>query len=213
MKLFANRRTQCAGERPALAKTPMDERNLYACDLSPLYQRHTLPAPCQNPVGSSISLLLFFTRPAAVFGRVTFLVVYSIQRVLRGRTPAHVFEERFKRIFPAGADKNITITITVVIMILRIVAALDHMRPSVIFRTFAHIVRDKPKSSQFFPKAAAASYDSIAQMTASNDRGFPTDTATQPSKVSGFPSYRFQRCQPPEFLIGEISKLHAGIIS
>ena len=211
-KLFTNRFCQRVGNGPAILKTHTNGLIWYPCEFRPLYHGHSLPFPRKDSAVSSIPTLLFSVGPVAVFFEIAFFVVDAIQRVLRGGTWTQVFKERFKRIFPVGADKNITTAITAISMIFRIVAALVHTLPNTIFRTFAHVVCDKSKPIGLSNQTAAASCASGAQMITSNDHHVPAHTATPPSEGFGFPSYRFQRCQPSEFLIGEISRPHVGII-
>ena len=212
-KLFTNRFCQRVGNGPAILKTHTNGLIWYPCEFRPLDHGHTLPFPRKDSAVSSIPTLLFSVGPVAVFFEIAFLVVDAIQRMLRGWTWTQVFKERFKRNFPAGADKNITTAITVISMILRIVAALDHTRPNMIFRSFAHVVCDKPKPIGLSNQTAAASGISAAQIRASNGLKVSAGAAAQPNKAFGFHSDWFERCQPSEFLIGEISRPHVGIIS
>jgi hypothetical protein len=92
-----------------------------------------------------------------------------------------------------------------------IMATLNHLRPSVILRTVAHSVCGKAKAVGLFLKAAAASDMSRNQIRRASDRGFSAYAAAPPSTVFEFSFDWFQRCEPSELLLGEVS--HAAIIA
>lgn len=212
MKLFANRLCCRVGGRPSKLKATTDGRRRYAREFRPFCHRQTLSVPCQNTVRSFIPRLLFSGHPAAVAREIAFFVVYPIQRVLRGRTWAHVLEERIEGIFPTRADRNAAASVAAVGRIIAIVATSNHSPPNSMFGTLAHPVFGMAQSSHFFAEAPTASRASVNQMTRSNDHGLSARAAAQPGDGFGFPSYRLQRCQSFELLPGEISKTHAATI-
>ena len=216
-RLFANRRTQSGSNRPSTPKASMNVSNRYSCDLRPPCRRHTLFLQGENGVVSFIGCLLLSARPVAVLFGIAFLVVEAVQRVLRGGTRPHVFVERLEGILPLRAHGNAAPSIPAVGGILKISAALVHLIPYRVFGALTHPVFGKVTPSyfliHFFPEAATAFRVSAAQGTRTNDNAISTGTTTQPARIVAFRSYWLQRCQSPELLIREISKIHRGIIA
>jgi len=204
MKLFVNGTTQHVGNRPVLAKTPTDGIVRYSCDFSPFCYGQAAPFQFKNPVVSSVSRLFFCDYPPAVVGRVAFFIVEAIQRVVRRGTSAHVFEKRLKGIFPACAHKNLAASVAVVAGILWIVATLNHSYPRPIFSGVTH--------SMLGIDTATASSMPAMQIPRKNDRDISANAAAAPSATVEFVSGCFKDRESSEFLSGEITKTHAGII-
>lgn len=213
MGLLATRLCQRVSERPASLKAPTNGLLRYPHDLSPFCHPQVLSVPAQETLVSFISRLLPCSRPAAVVGRVALRIVDAINRVLRGRARAHVFEKCFERGFPLRADRNPARSIAAIGRFFGIVAALKHVSPNSILTDLVHSVLGIAQPNSFPLKAPAASRGSINQTTRTNDDSFPAGTVTQPSIAFRFHSNWFEHREPSEFLIGEIAKRwHAAIM-
>ncbi len=208
---------QHISDRPTSPQAPVNDRALYTCEFRPFCHRHGLSVERENVVVFSVSRLFPYGCPTAILGRIACVIVDAIHRVLRGWTFAHVLEERLKGILPLRAHRNAAPTVSTIGNVLRIVAPLDNLLPSVVLRTVAHSVFESAKPSNFlvdlFPVAAAALSMSTDQVCRRDCRDISATATAQPSAAPEFPFYRFQRCQPSEFLVGEISRPHVGIIS
>ena len=212
MRLLLNRLTQRVGDRPATIKTGRDGNWAHPGEFSPFYDRQAAPPQLKDAVIPSVSRLFPCDRPAAVLRPVALRVVDAIQRVLRGGTWAHVFKEGREGTFPALANGNTTITVTAVGIALRIITTLDHGSPSSMLGTVAHSVCGSAKPSRLSAKATAASGISAAQTLRTDDHSISADAAAKPMNFFGFHFYRFQRREPFELLVGQISKAHTAII-
>lgn len=213
-KAFMNRFCQGVGERPTiLVQALMDGKQWYFRDLSPFYQRQAPPIHSKNAVASSVPRLFLFARPPAILGRVALLIVDAVNRVLQGWTFTHILEERLKGISPFQAHRNAAGSVLVVVAVVLIITTLDHISPGSVLGSLAHpVCGDSVKPTDLFPKAATASGVPVAQDGSSNDNGFSARAMAQPMEFFGFRFCQSQRCQPSEFLIGEISKIHTGIV-
>ena len=212
MKLFANWFCRGGGGRPSKFKATTDGRRRYAGNFRPFCHRHALSSERKNAITSFVSGLLVFGRPAAVVWPIVFRIVDAVNRVLRGRTGAHVFEEALKRIIPLWTHGNAATSVAAVSRIIGIVAPPNHTSPNSMFWTLAHPVFGMAKACHFFVEATTASRASVNQMARSNDHGLSASAAAQPSDGLGFPSYRLQRRQSFEPLLGEIFKTHAATV-
>jgi len=210
MKLLASRVCQRVGDRASTVKALADETRAYTHSLSPRCHRHSLFAQGEKAISSSISGLLLLGCPAAILRRVALGIIDAIQRVFRGWTFAHIFEEARKRTFPMLANGNSTATIAAIGMIFRIIATLDHLRPSLILRTVAHPVRGLAELVDFSSKTTTAFRVSTAQILGNNSRNSSAGAETKPAPLSEFMAYRRQRYQPAKSLAREVS--HAAII-
>ncbi len=150
--------------------------------------------------------------PAAVLRPVALRVVDAIQRMLRGRASAYVFEKYLKGIFPLRAHGDAATAVSSVAITLGIQAPLEHLHPSIVLGSSTHSVFGKAKPAQFFMKAAAASGNAANQIPHNNGHGISTRAATQPKGGFRLPSYRLQRCEPSKLLLGKLPKRHTAIM-
>lgn len=90
----------------------------------------------------SIRGLLFWCRPAAVFGRIRPVIVDSVDAVPVRRSRTHVGIERHKRagVTPSLADRNPASTVRRVAVICAFVAPAAHIAPYVVLRRVSQSV-------------------------------------------------------------------------
>lgn len=81
-----------------------------------------------------VRVLLFMCRPSAIARFVIAIVVDSLNRQLTWSTP-HVSEERSEAVAPAIADLNSARSIVTKLRAFRVVAALNHRVPHMIFNS------------------------------------------------------------------------------
>ncbi len=217
MRLLVNGRTQNGSDRPAAVQTMTDDRRWYPREFRPLYRHHAFAFPRNGMVDSFIPRLLARARPAAVLWGIALVVVDAIKGILRRGTGPHVFGKRLERISPFQAHRNTATSIPAVGNMLGIAATLNHSLPNRVFGALTHPVFGKVKPSyfliHFLLETAATFRISTTQRTRTNDNAISTGTTTQPARIVAFRSRWLHRREPSELLLGEISKIHRGIIA
>ena len=101
------------------------------------------PAPSKfvKPIASSVVSLFSFGCPFTVFGLVISFVVYSLKRMLWGRSTAHITKKSLKVISPQWANSYSLSTVPSVIGVIGICAAsMAHTGPNIVFRCVAFSV-------------------------------------------------------------------------
>lgn len=106
----------------------------------PLSHSLCLIAKRYNAVTCSVIGLFRSCCPPTIVRAIPLIVVYSVQRINRARAWPHIFIERFKGYTPPPAYFDTARAIFRKIMIIRVLAALNHSFPSGIFRCPRHPV-------------------------------------------------------------------------
>lgn len=107
---------------------------------SPSGNRLGLAVKCQEKVATPVSVLRFACRPSAIARFVTSAVVNSVNGKASARTAAHISDEVFKAV-PALANLNSASAVVGKRPVLRVIAALKHRVPNLVFRNFGKPVR------------------------------------------------------------------------
>lgn len=182
----------------------------------PLRNRLNFPSKSQAAIGSLIVGLFWHSGPYAVIRRVAEFVVFALKRVISGRTFAHITQKVSSR-FPSVADRNTPRSVVVVFDILRVPAAIHHVRPSGILRSLGHTMFELSRYLQFCFMTSAGNARFILQRIAAHYLLFPTRTATQPTRngasafgilVNGF-IVKFKHSPASERLACNVLYLHA----
>lgn len=156
-----------------------------------------LIAPLRNGQGSasegyamiigSIVLLLFLCSPAAIGWAIANSAIPAFYRVLRRWRMSHVFEECLKASSPALAYGNALRSIFVVGGASRIVAARDHVYPSVIHPCESHSVDgvafNAHRSLLLFIQTAARLGSTLSQAQASHDVLITASALAEPRRM------------------------------
>src|SRR5688572_6652347 len=88
-----------------------------------------------------VPLLGLLVGPAAVARLVVAVHVEPVERVFRRRPRTHVLQERFERI-PPLADADAPAAVVLVTRVVRVLAALPHVMPGVVFGRVCSAVPD-----------------------------------------------------------------------
>lgn len=78
---------------------------------------------------SSIIALLFTGGPAAIIGLIVPVIVYSVYRVLFGRSWSHIKKECLERIIPSVANVNSSPSIIFIPRVIRVIGSRFHSSP------------------------------------------------------------------------------------
>ncbi len=112
---------------------------------------------------ASIGVLFGKCRPCAIVGRVVKIVVLAVDRMLRTRFRSHICKKVSKGISPPFTYRNSPASPIGISGIFRVLTAIFHAGPRIIFRTSLRSARSPMTHSrtashvQFTPQTAAAS--------------------------------------------------------
>ena len=164
----------------------------------------------------SIIGLLLCCGPSAIIRRIrTVIVRETIQRMTRGWTPTHVFQEPFKAVQPDIADSNATPAIGFEVRTFSVVTPIFHAFPCVILDCFTHTMRAISFRYSFFLKAAAGK-SPYSDVVLADDFFCPTIAPTQPITMFSTPLNIFtQNKQSAKTAFRQVlisTKSHVGII-
>jgi hypothetical protein len=113
---------------------------LYSEKISRIYNGDTLAVESDFQRFSSISVLLVFSAPIAILWRIIAVIVFPFNRMARSRLEAHVGKEVTEGAAPSFANLNAAPAIPNESRIFRVVAALGHSAPRVVFGRINHSV-------------------------------------------------------------------------
>lgn len=136
--LYKNRSKYSSCSRPSEFCPLVYGRATYSTIFTPLGDRLGDSVDGEMSVSASVTALLLACRPSAIFWRVAFFIVNSVNRgALR---PCTHISEKEKEVIPASADINSSAAVIWVMFIIRIIAPRPHHTPRVMLSSFAESV-------------------------------------------------------------------------
>lgn len=136
---------ECSLHRPAIAKPAQYDPFVEPKVLRPFRDAHSLPVVGEEPVGSSVSVLLRLRRPMAIHWpftanalfalatRVVSVVVLSVNGMFRRWSVSHVRDKRGERCLPAFTNDNSSRSIIGKLLFGRQFAPANHLFPRSVF--------------------------------------------------------------------------------
>lgn len=120
----------------------------HSCLVAPVNERHRLSVGCDSSRGAIVSVLNIHRCPPAILGAVVAVVVDAIKRVFGTRLPAHVGKEVHESVVakPAFTNRNSATSVTVILDVLFLQAALLHSVVRVVLRRLMHPMLDAPRT-------------------------------------------------------------------
>jgi hypothetical protein len=118
---------------------------------------------------STISVLLFPSRPIAIVRSVISIIIQPLKHHFSMRSRTHVGVESLERATPVFTDGNTPSPITRISKVLRIFATCDHRTPSIIFDCSSPSVRNRARPYLFEAQAAAGTCVSTPKSALVND--------------------------------------------
>jgi hypothetical protein len=194
-------------QRHASDKQLIQGRSRHVDVRGELLDRHRHPLP--NDVGAPVIRLRFGSRPSAIAGGVSDLILNSIEGHALGPS-SHIGEEVFERCKPPVADGNPLPAIREIVGVGFIVASLFHRLPRSICRRSSHAMRSVHVPREFPLQAAAAFGVAGRQFVAGLARSISAIAQTDPAR-----SFAVARCararisvQHDEFAVSNSSAIH-----
>lgn len=161
-------------KRPSVFKPRPQSIRSHFFSSCPLMQTSGLSLECQNTVTARVSSLLNLRCPAAISGLIVAVKVLAIDAVLCTGGRSHVGKKRLKTVIPARADRDPPASVTMPILVARIVAARLHVYPRAVFLASASLSRLPVRRGRATPRGklspqAPARFDvSLAQVAPQN---------------------------------------------
>lgn len=161
------------------------------------------PPGCRPPIAS----LRRPCRPAAVFRAVRLVVALPFQRVFWRGPPSHILNELLKRGTPGIADRDPSSAVVLVIVAVRIVAAVLHGKPDAILWDAAEAVPKVSLRDLFGTQAPTAMSPPVSEGFSPHRFASATIANTVPQKTSSAVAAKeFYNQQPPEAVSGQVDK-------
>lgn len=123
-------------------------------------------------IARHISSLCFLSSPPAVFGRIAFIIINAVQRVLGRRLISHIckkIRKSFERVIPSLANLYSSPTVPFISSVISIIAATTHISPRIINRPF---IAHRPTMS--VPLVSSA-FSVVSKITHTHRRYFTLD--------------------------------------
>lgn len=180
--------SQNALKWPSGAKAPTDLVDSNPKMFGPLSHSQCAAAESKANVAPAIIRLIFLRAPFAVLLFVWSIVVETVDGLSR-RTLTHIFKEMGERM-PSLAHGHATPPVVIVPGIIRVLAALDHVRPDAVGARIRKAVLERAPLSSL---ASARARVPISQGTRDNGKSIPAGAATLPA-CRRYPIFR----QSPE---------------
>lgn len=160
---------------------------------------------------STISRLLNDCGPAAIFWRVTLIIVNTIQRIFWGWFSSHISKKVHKTFVPSRTDMNSSSAIGGISFTIGIMTTFFHSFPSRIFRTLTHTVSSPSRRYPFAVEATTTGSYNRSKIGSCHNRACPTVTSTLPHRIvigisCSFATRPPQNEETPKPLIGKINK-------
>lgn len=131
---------------------------------------------------ASVGCLLFRSGPVAVAWCVITVVVFPVDRMLRGWAIAHVGNEILETMTPAFAHLDAATAVLWIVSTFLGVAPFLHQAPRVVLRRFCHPVRLVHSTATFGSKTSTG-LNSAANVILSHNRLFTAVAFTKPVSV------------------------------
>ena len=160
-------------------------------------------ACCRPP---TILGLLATCRPATIAWFVVSVCINTLDGMLRRWAAAHVLQKVFKRFLPAITNQNSTSTIQIVHRRIRIIAAIFHGVPRIVFTTSDSPTRFSVRRDFFFLQATARPVFSTFQIIPECQTRLSAITKTLPLGLNRCDVRAPQNQKPPESLSVQVNK-------
>lgn len=118
-------------EWPALANALPKRGERQVEVFCPIRQHHSFALKGNYPVIASVSLLIAASSPAAIFRRITLVIIDTLNRCAPWARP-HVGNKR-RKVSPTRANLNSSFAVTAVRRVIRVFAPGSHLVPNFIF--------------------------------------------------------------------------------
>lgn len=119
-------------QAPADPGAALGAADVGAEDLSPLPCGLVLALVLHQPVVAAVALLLQLSAPGDVSGLVALVVVDPVERELTGGAGRHVSQEIAEILTPSVADSDPPGAVDPVLLMVIVVATVDHLLPAVV---------------------------------------------------------------------------------
>jgi len=174
--------------RPSNSDSCVNHTTTESSALRPFREAKSFALELNHPIFSSVSALLFLSRPTAVFRAVIPIIINSIKRHF-GRAATHISKKVFKRFNPPVANLDSPAAIVFKSWIMRIQASRQHSVVNLInSRVSRFPMSCKSFGSQLIPKAAAGHTESSLEIIAINNGSFSAVAFTNPTCIPFEPS-------------------------
>lgn len=158
---WSSQRLFCA---PSVVKSEFDGCSPNACYTAPLCRMFCYAVKGDESVSSNVCLLFKSGCPTTVIRSIALRIVYSVNRMLRGRPLAHILKERVKAIRPAFADSNSARSVGSVGLISTVQAAPFDATPYFVLGCAGKAMAARINAYDLISKAAAAFAKSFSEI-------------------------------------------------
>lgn len=149
---------------------------------NPVLDAERLAIEGEHAIARMVAVLLGFSGPLAVFGRVPKVIVDALKGVFSGRSGSHIRKELLEVVEPLRIYRNTTRTVTRELVIFGIRASLFHAVPRSVFKGVFPVSGStvSANASRLVVKASAASGSAAFKRVSENPFLSPALANTEP---------------------------------
>ena len=196
---------------PATFKTAKNSRNTYSSKSTPCRYIKSPPVKCNMFIIASVIALLFSCRPFTVARKITFIVIYSFNRIFNGWSFAYMREKYCKTIFPFFTHCYASSSIIFEGIVFLVITPVYHMNPRFIFRCLIHTMGCASNAYGFLFKTPTTFSMIGPKVNRFNNDYVTTKTLTLPTSVSVFSVFNTaDYCKAIKGLTSKVFEIMSG---